>query len=355
MSFIFHRPGEVQEETTVLSVSNMMEKEDLIAPTAAEEEEEQPEDQENQLEQEQEEEHDPETEGETAMQVMDDEEDVVKTQDIDETEGETAVIPSKSRNEIKHPMTSWTIFGLENRESIAKEHPHLGMTDIGKLLSEKYRSLSAEEKERLDQKAKADKLRYLSELEHVRNDPPGTEKNSGSNNGGGKSATDFIIPVGRVRKIVKLDKDVKNVSKEAYVAITKTTELFIAYMSVRCARTASQRGVRTIRDQDVVQTVHTQNNFDFLRLDFPKTQVTKKTAPTTSRQSVSKKAALASSADNSNSSKPASIKYFFGPTVSSVPADTVQDDEEQETALDENHNNDDSSYCYQEQLPATTS
>ena len=149
----------------------------------------------------------------------------------------------------------------------------------------------------------------------------------------------------------ELDKDVKNVSKEAYVAITKTTELFIAYMSVRCANTASQRGVRTIRDQDVVQTVHTQNNFDFLRLDFPKTQLIKKTASTTSRQSVSKKAALAS-ADSSNSSKPASIKNFFEPTVSREP-DTEQDDEEQETALDENHNNDDNS---QDQLlPAATS
>jgi Histone-like transcription factor (CBF/NF-Y) and archaeal histone len=33
-----------------------------------------------------------------------------------------------------------------------------------------------------------------------------------------------------VKKILKLDHDVKNVSKEAIVAITKATELFVAYM-----------------------------------------------------------------------------------------------------------------------------
>ena len=35
---------------------------------------------------------------------------------------------------------------------------------------------------------------------------------------------------GRIRKIVKLDNDVKNIGKEAIVAITKATELFIAYL-----------------------------------------------------------------------------------------------------------------------------
>lgn len=320
-----------------------MEDDDVIAEA---EEEQHQEEQEKELELEQGE-GEEETEGATAM---DDEDDIVRTQDVDETaEGPiAAVVPSKSRNEIKHPMTSWTIFRFENRESIAKEHPHLGMTDVAKLLGEKYRNLSVEEKERLDHKAKADKLRYLSEIENVRSDPPGTEQKSGSN--GGAKSLEFIIPVGRVRKIVKLDKEVKNVSKEAYVAITKTTELFIAYMSVRCARTATQRGVRTIRDQDVAQTIHTQNAFDFLRLDFPKTQLTnKKTAPTTSRQAVSKKAALAS-VDGNNSSKPASIKNFFAPTASSVP-DKEQDDEEQETSLDENQHNDDNT---QQQLSATS-
>ena len=329
--------GEAPQKTFPVSIGKMTEDEDVVVPAEVEEDQHQG-DQEEDLKLEQE-----EQEGETAMQVMDDEEDTDRTQEDGEIDGVpvAAVVPSKSRSEIKHPMTSWTIFRFENRESIAKEHPHLGMTDVAKLLGEKYRNLSVEEKERLDQKAKADKWRYWSEIEN--SGPPSIAKTSSQ---GGAKPLEFIIPIGRVRKIVKLDKEVKNVSKEAYVAITKTTELFIAFMSVRCAGTASQRGVRTIRDQDVVQTIHTQNSFDFLRLDFPKTQLNKKAAPTTSRQAVSKKAV-----DGSNSSKPAaSIKSFFAPTTSSIP-DKEQDDEEQEMALDENHNNDDNS---QQQLSATS-
>ena len=33
-----------------------------------------------------------------------------------------------------------------------------------------------------------------------------------------------------MRKILKMDTDVKNITKEAMVAITKSTELFVAYM-----------------------------------------------------------------------------------------------------------------------------
>jgi len=40
--------------------------------------------------------------------------------------------------------------------------------------------------------------------------------------------TDLVIPVARVRRTCKLDPDVKNISKEATLLITKSTELFIA-------------------------------------------------------------------------------------------------------------------------------
>ena len=48
---------------------------------------------------------------------------------------------------------------------------------------------------------------------------------------------------GRVKKILKLDHDVKNISKEAIVAITKATELFVAYMVRTSVLSAVRRSV----------------------------------------------------------------------------------------------------------------
>ena len=46
-----------------------------------------------------------------------------------------------------------------------------------------------------------------------------------------------------MKKILKLDHDVKNISKEAIVAITKATELFVAYMVRTCVLSAVRRSV----------------------------------------------------------------------------------------------------------------
>jgi histone H3/H4 len=240
----------------------------------------------------------------------------------------TITTTATSRSAVRHPLTGWMIFSQETREQVMRENPGLVFTEVAKLLGEKYRGLSAEEKERLDGLAKADKVRYLREKEEVREYEAIHGKGSGSGDtsvGGSSSAKplDLVIPVGRVRKIVKLDKDVKNVSKEAMAVITKTTELFVAYMGVRCAGTASLRGARTIRDQDVATTIHSQNAFDFLRLDFPK--IPKKptakqsSSNSSSSSSSSSTSAVTKRAQDSNHSKPttgaSSIKSFFALTT----------------------------------------
>ena len=235
-----------------------------------------------------------------------------------------------------------------------RENPGMAFTEVAKLLGEKYRNLSAEEKERLDGLAKTDKARYVREMAEVREYEAMHGKGSGNGDtsgaGGANSAKplDLVIPVSRVRKIVKMDKDVKNISKEAMATITKTTELFVAYMGVRCAGTASLRGARTIRDQDVAATIHSQNAFDFLRLDFPK--IPKKP---TAKQASSSSAAVKKAADN-NSSKPmtgaSSIKSFFassgtavGREQSSLPetASTVDENEDMRNDLSRSQNGDD--------------
>ncbi len=74
----------------------------------------------------------------------------------------------------------------------------------------------------------------------------------------------------RIKRILKLDTEVKNVQKEALFAVTKATELFVAYLAVRTSQQVAQRGGKMIRESDMFQTIYAIETLDFLRLDFPR-------------------------------------------------------------------------------------
>ena len=62
-----------------------------------------------------------------------------------------------------------------------------------------------------------------------------------------------------------MDPAVKNVSKEGAVAITKATELFVAYMGLKCQSVAALRGGKNVQERDFIHLVHTNKDMEFLR------------------------------------------------------------------------------------------
>lgn len=56
-------------------------------------------------------------------------------------------------------------FANENRDIVKAENPNITFGQVGKVLGEKWKALTAEEKEPYEAKAKADKKRYESEKE----------------------------------------------------------------------------------------------------------------------------------------------------------------------------------------------
>jgi histone H3/H4 len=114
----------------------------------------------------------------------------------------------------------------------------------------------------------------------------------------------------RVKKTIKLDPEVKNVKKEAVVALTKATEIFLQYLSLRANHKTQERKCKSIRDTDVVSAIYSSNNelLHFLKMDFPrklvKPNVTKKI-------SVRKKTPVIA---------PVAITKFFGAVAAGVAA-----------------------------------
>ena len=69
--------------------------------------------------------------------------------------GKVDVINGKT----KKPLSKWIIYSCEQREVLMKENPQLGLMEVNKLISEKYKQLSAADSERLDALVFQDKER----------------------------------------------------------------------------------------------------------------------------------------------------------------------------------------------------
>lgn len=84
---------------------------------------------------------------------------------------------------------------------------------------------------------------------------------------GPKDPLDLVLPVGRIRKIVKLDPEVKNMSKEALHLVVKCTELFTAKLGQETTGVARMQNRRTLLPQDVAHVCRHRDPFLFLKDD----------------------------------------------------------------------------------------
>ena len=80
----------------------------------------------------------------------------------------------------------------------------------------------------------------------------------------------LTLPLARVKKIAKLDGDVKALAKDGAVSLAKAVELFIGFISVKSAQTAALRGAKSIKLSDVQHAIHSDVALSFLKEDFPR-------------------------------------------------------------------------------------
>mgnify|MGYP003471243130 CR=1 FL=1 len=81
------------------------------------------------------------------------------------------------------------------------------------------------------------------------------------------STSELIFPVARIRKICKLDPDVRGISKEALVMITKAAELCVTKLGTECVKMAHLQNRRKLQIDDVAEVCGVREQFQFLRED----------------------------------------------------------------------------------------
>uniref|UniRef100_A0A0R0KM01 FACT complex subunit SSRP1 n=1 Tax=Glycine max TaxID=3847 RepID=A0A0R0KM01_SOYBN len=92
--------------------------------------------------------------------------------DSDATDSGDEKEAKKDPNAPKRAMSGFMFFSKLERENLKKTNPGISFTDVGRVLGEKWKKLSAEEKEPYEAKAREDKKRYMDEISGYKNPQP---------------------------------------------------------------------------------------------------------------------------------------------------------------------------------------
>ncbi|KAK7293289.1 hypothetical protein RJT34_16152 [Clitoria ternatea] len=95
-----------------------------------------------------------------------------KSKDADEDGKKKKQKKKKDPNAPKRAMSGFMFFSQMERENLKKSNPGISFTDVGRVLGEKWKKMSVEEKEPYEVKARADKKRYKDEISDYKNPQP---------------------------------------------------------------------------------------------------------------------------------------------------------------------------------------
>jgi DNA-directed RNA polymerase I subunit RPA43 len=152
---------------------------------------------------------------------------------------------------------------------LLQKHPGEGVAAVARVLGQMWSAMTD-----------ADKLPYqqqaAEEREQVAAATEAWKKAGGvvvaidnckNNTNSDGSQQQLIFPVARIRKICKLDPDVRGLSKEAVLLVTKAAELATAKLGLECVKAATIQNRRKLLPEDVVQVCAAREQFLFLRED----------------------------------------------------------------------------------------
>lgn len=105
------------------------------------------------------------------------------------------------------------------------------------------------------------------------------------------------LPLARIKKIMKLDEDVKMISAEAPMLFSKAAELFIHELTLRAWVHTEDNKRRTLQRNDIAMAITKYDQFDFLIDIVPRDEV--------------KPAGSRSGSDTRTSMNPDQVHYYF--------------------------------------------
>ena len=182
----------------------------------------------------------------------------------------------------KRARTAYFIFMASKRNQVVEAQTEkTSIGSIAKIIGQLWNDLPIDEKQQYQDIAAKEKVKYKLDLQLYKeqhandaddNDNDNDDKDKDNNGNGSKDKDNdmgvLAFPLARIRKICRLDPEVKGISKEAAILVTKAAELFTARLGKDTFQMAQmQKKRRTLLVQDVVDVAQLKETFYFLKDD----------------------------------------------------------------------------------------
>ena len=129
------------------------------------------------------------------------------------------------------------------------------------------------------------------------------------------------LPLARIKKIMKLDEDVKMISAEAPVLFSKAAEMFIHELTMRAWIHTEDNKRRTLQRNDIAMAITKYDQFDFLIDIVPRDEVAMKPAANAKTQTATEMTTQV--AGGARVGAPEQVSYYFqvqqGATTAAQP------------------------------------
>mmetsp|Transcript_15990 Transcript_15990/g.32159 ORF Transcript_15990/g.32159 Transcript_15990/m.32159 type:complete len:379 (-) Transcript_15990:120-1256(-) len=232
-------------------------------------------------------------------------------------EFELPSVPTK----VKKARTAYFMFADEKRPGVVSANPGEPVGTIAKRIGELWSRLTPEEKAVYQKRSIEEKEQVARETVILRE--AGLLLDSTTAPGPGTATSGFILPVNRIRKIVKLDPEVKGLSKEGIHLITKAGELFVAMLGKQTVQVATMQNRRKLIPDDVIQVCETKPQYMFLQEDI-KHLVEEQKEEHKKKGKAAEEAKTKAASETNPGVKP--LTSFFAPSAPAVGSGEAKDD-----------------------------
>eukprot|EP00941_MAST-03F_sp_MAST-3F-sp1_P004973 g4973.t1 len=134
----------------------------------------------------------------------------------------------------------------------------VNLKDFNERIAQRWKMADSETRKKYAELAIQDKIRYEKEVADMKAAGTWVEREA--------TPSRTQLPVARIKRIVKLDPEVKNLNKEALFLLTKATELFIETAAGKTSDLFPNN--RTFKLSHICYAVHTDSTLEFLQDDF---------------------------------------------------------------------------------------
>ena len=135
---------------------------------------------------------------------------------------------------------------------------------VARILGQMWSNLAPEEKRKYEEQAAMERDRYSKEMKQLEDAGMEISKLPGVAQPSENNPNGLTYPLSRVRKICKLDPEVRGLSKEVILLITKCAELATEKLGMETVRVAQIQNRRKLLPEDIAQVCSTREQFLFL-------------------------------------------------------------------------------------------